>query len=580
MKHHIIYLLLIIAVKTTFSQLTFNTHIIQNISMDGARTLFAIDLDNDNDIDVIYASEYGQVSWFENFGNGNFSSQQVLTDTAVGAISVFAIDLDNDGDNDILSASQWDNKIAWYENYGNGNFSSQKIIYNYAWGAISVISADLDNDLDNDVIHADINFGKIIWHANDGNGNFGIAQSISETTSFMKSVIAFDLDYDNDLDIIGPEGQGISWNENNGLGIFTADQVITSSIIGGSDICAADINEDGYKDIVSSSYNDNKIAWYVNDGTGNFGSQQIISTTNFGPLSIFTIDLDNDGDIDVVSTSFDNRIAYYLNSGNGTFSAMQIISHQYNGAYSVFSIDIDNDGDNDVLSSHYFNSVIVWYENSLLNNVDTIEICEGDSVEILGNWTDTTGKYYDTLQNYLGGDSINIYTVIVSLLPTITFEPGFPDSIGINSVPINLPNVTPTGGTFSGAGISGSFFDPTIVNLGTYWISYFYTDPNTGCSNSDSVQITVFDGTGIENPAIPEIEIFPNPTFGKFTIVGKNMQSAEIWDITGELVYQKSKLLKNPEGLHNIDISNQKKGIYFVKVVVKGFVVFRKLILI
>jgi hypothetical protein len=94
------------------------------------------------------------------------------------------------------------------------------------------------------------------------------------------------------------------------------------------------------------------------------------------------------------------------------------------------------------------------------------------------------------------------------------------------------------------------------------------------------VQITVFDGTGIENPAIPEIEIFPNPTFGKFTIVGKNMQSAEIWDITGELVYQKSKLLKNPEGLHNIDISNQKKGIYFVKVVVKGFVVFRKLILI
>ena len=35
-----------------------------------------------------------------------------------GARSVYAVDIDNDGDMDMLSASYNDDKIAWYENDG------------------------------------------------------------------------------------------------------------------------------------------------------------------------------------------------------------------------------------------------------------------------------------------------------------------------------------------------------------------------------------------------------------------------------------------------------------------------------
>ena len=35
-----------------------------------------------------------------------------------GARSVYAVDIDNDGDMDVLSASTTDDKIAWYENDG------------------------------------------------------------------------------------------------------------------------------------------------------------------------------------------------------------------------------------------------------------------------------------------------------------------------------------------------------------------------------------------------------------------------------------------------------------------------------
>jgi len=143
---------------------------------------------------------------------------------------------------------------------------------------------------------------------------------------------------------------------------------------------------------------------------------------------------------------------------------------------------------------------------------------------------------------------------------------------------VYLPNVIPAGGTFSGVGISGNSFDPQIAGTGTFWISYFYTDPITNCSISDSVQIVVFDESGIKNLTNTQIEIFPNPSFGKFTIEGKNLQSVEIRNITGKVIYSSDDLKSSNE--FQFDLKAEAKGIYFVKVVVRGFVEFRKLVLI
>jgi len=50
----------------------------------------------------------------ENDGSENFTIHNITT-TANGAKSIYAADVDNDGDVDVLSASSLDNKIAWYE---------------------------------------------------------------------------------------------------------------------------------------------------------------------------------------------------------------------------------------------------------------------------------------------------------------------------------------------------------------------------------------------------------------------------------------------------------------------------------
>ena len=141
----------------------------------------------------------------------------------------------------------------------------------------------------------------------------------------------------------------------------------TFSTKGASAVFEADINGDGFLDVLSSSFDDNKIAWYENiDGIGGFGSQQIISTNENGAISVYGTDIDNDGDIDVISASFtDNTVTWYENTdGLGSFGSQQIINNNLDGLMSIYAGDIDSDGDMDILSASRFDDKIAWYENT------------------------------------------------------------------------------------------------------------------------------------------------------------------------------------------------------------------------
>ena len=98
---------------------SFNTNILST-SIDGAMSVYAADMDNDGDIDILAAAqEEDKIYWFESDGAADPSfSATTITSSADGIYSVYAKDLDNDGDMDIMSASANDDKIAWYENNG------------------------------------------------------------------------------------------------------------------------------------------------------------------------------------------------------------------------------------------------------------------------------------------------------------------------------------------------------------------------------------------------------------------------------------------------------------------------------
>ncbi len=338
-------------------------------TIDGARSVYAADVDDDGDIDILTASHSDDIiAWYENDGTGSFGAQHIISTVANGAYSVYAADMDGDGDIDVLSASTEDSKIAWYENDGSGNFGLQLIISTVEDGADSAYIVDIDGDGDLDVLTATDSavYGKIAWYENDGTGNFGERHIISTVVSGPRSVYAADLDGDGDMDVLSASSfdNKIAWYENDGIGNFGAQQIISITGNDANFVFAADLNGDGHIDVLSTSIWDDKIAWYENDGVGNFGSEQFITTAVNITFSIYAADLDNDGDMDVLSASRDDdKIAWYENDGTGNFGVQQIISTIADNAYSVYAADLDNDGDMDVLSASMADDKIAWYEN-------------------------------------------------------------------------------------------------------------------------------------------------------------------------------------------------------------------------
>ncbi|MDA9333793.1 FG-GAP-like repeat-containing protein, partial [Polaribacter sp.] len=340
----------------------------------GAISVFAADLDNDGDIDLVSSSQDdNKIAWYENDGaeTPTFTTSTIAV-SAEGAWSVYAADMDNDGDMDIVSASKTDNTIAWYENDGTANPSWVAAdIDTNATGARSVYIADLDNDGDMDIVSASYNDNTIAWYENDGAANpTWSAVNIDTTASGATSVFASDLDNDGDLDILASSANDntIAWYENDG-GVnptWTASVIATSADVPIL-IFASDMDNDGDVDIVSASKTDNTIAWYENDGAVDPSwTAADIATSAENARAIFLVDMDNDGDMDILSASQDDdTIAWYENDGaaNPSWTAADIVTN-IDGANFVFAADLDKDGDMDIVSTAFNDDSVTWFKNS------------------------------------------------------------------------------------------------------------------------------------------------------------------------------------------------------------------------
>lgn len=405
-----------------------------------AFNLYLIDLDGDIDLDILVSSERyeeDKIFWYENTdGNGNFGAKQLIYTYVFDGGNIFInhSDIDDDGDIDILCVTYGTNQSLWLENNNGvfiehiiGSYSyipsfisaeningdnkldlvvasySADIIYFYegidglgTFGNPILITdvvddireyyfKDIDNDDDNDLVTLYKN--KTAWFENlDGLGTFGTRQIIQSDFG-LQSIAAIDVEIDGDWDIITADASSdkIILNKNlDGLGDFGPEIIIDPLFDIPVRIISADLNGDGYGDIISTSAIDQTVDWYENlEGSGNFGRRKTITGLTDGPWTVDSGDLDGDGLKDIVSAAHEgDKIVWFKNlDNNGLFSSQQIIGYHQEGTNFVQMVDIDADGDLDILATT--NSTLKWFENTGGQGLfDTVHIVEPDNLGV------------------------------------------------------------------------------------------------------------------------------------------------------------------------------------------------------
>jgi hypothetical protein len=349
------------------NNIPFLEHEITN-SFAHARSVYAVDLDNDSDVDILGAAVFaGSVAWWENDGNQNFT-MHVITSSFSDASSVYAIDLDNDNDIDVLGAASHADDITWWENDGNENFTEHTIDGSFN-GASAIYAFDVNGDGNLDVLGAGWLADDIAWWENDGNENF-TKHVVDGSFDGATSVFACDIDNDNDIDILGAAfyADDITWWENDGNENFT-EHTVAGNFDWAVSVYAEDVDADGDVDILGAAKRDG-IKWWENNGDENFTEHTIVIDNDFtGATSVYVVDVNGDGHKDVLgAANYNNHISWWENNGSGNFTEYTIDSNFY-GAADVFAVDLDGDGDQDILGAAEEDNAIVWWEQNALSPI-------------------------------------------------------------------------------------------------------------------------------------------------------------------------------------------------------------------
>lgn len=169
-----------------------------------------------------------------------------------------------------------------------------------------------------------------------------------------------DLDGDGFKDlVVGTDtGNSIIWFSNDGDGNFTQETIITSALSRVVDIELVDINGDTSIDILAASFGDGKLVYFANNvaNLGDFGTEQVISSTVAGAGDIETGLINDDAFLDVAVSAFsDNKVVWFSNNGTGVFGSENVIDNTILNPGSFDIKDIDNDGDLDAVISNAIN---------------------------------------------------------------------------------------------------------------------------------------------------------------------------------------------------------------------------------
>ena len=333
-------------------------------------------------------------------------------------------DINGDGNPDIVASSAvaappmmvpMDN-VEILTGNGMGMFGSAgTVTANDA--AQDVVVGDFNNDGFQDLAVANMLTDDVSILLNDGTGTLGAATQVGTGAGGMpRELVAADLNGDGFLDLVvsKPGLDEVSVLLNNMMGGFGAAAFATG--VQPTGIAVADINGDASFDVIVSNTGDGSVSVLLNDGVGALGAA---TTLNIGVMSttqgVTAGDFDMDGDQDVAVVVSDTMMVQILTNDAGALGIGPAVMVDPS-ALDIETGDLDNDGDLDLVIT-----------NGGLEDQVSILVNDGTGVMLLGLQLDAPDNPGDLELADMNGDGL--LDIIVAESGSGTVEVFLNDSI-------------------------------------------------------------------------------------------------------------------------------------------------------
>jgi len=321
------------------------------------------DFDGDGMPDVLVgmfdAPTTGSLALLPGDGTGHLGMPRMSPVTSIDptiAAYLSVADLNGDGRPDVVLVNQFNTELLSFVNKGDGTFKqAQTVMGTSAPGQflLNVALGDLNGDGCPDAVVTDTFADAYVFPGNcDGTfqRNFAAYQfseyGVGDTAL---GVALADVNHDGKLDLVTSGfvlseygflgqigGNIISVLFGDGSGGFSSPQLYRgeASMVG---LAVADLNKDGFPDLITANQDSDSAGVFLNDGKGGFGSDRgsyvgwISGSGAEGvinaPISNFVpSDFNGDGKLDLAFLEYGQlypdpvQLTILLNNGNGTFS--------------------------------------------------------------------------------------------------------------------------------------------------------------------------------------------------------------------------------------------------------------------
>lgn len=365
------------------------------VSADGTiRVVHTSDASGDGYPDLVFANFVDDLNRFDlssyvYLGSESGFAREARADLPTsGAITASSADLNADGFVDLVFSCHIDNfgrrdigsRIYWGSEQG---FSADELDLLPTFSASGNAIADLDNDGYLDIVFANQYFGTyavdsfIYW---GGPGGFRDANRSSLPTVGGSGVSVADLNADGFLDLVFSNLTNGVTNVidsyvyfGSSLGFSDASRTALPTI-GSNDNAIADVNADGWLDIVFASYHEAMVyqqpSYVYLGGPAGFAVEQRWMLPTLGALATSIADVDADGLLDIVfANHFDGvtrNVESYVYRGSAGAPIEPALGLPVIGAQGVHVADFDLDGSLDVSVASFMDDLGVRARDSLV----------------------------------------------------------------------------------------------------------------------------------------------------------------------------------------------------------------------